>query len=191
MAFQSWRHARPRISSPVNQSHNKRWNRRIGNPVFEDGDSKTRGHADARASVDSSIGGHGERRAPRAPAAGNCGDSGHGIRACGPGSLSDQGALPLANPLSAVPKPSRFLTEASTKASRAAPKTRYGTFDELLGITEKPLHPIAKAVGEAVFEVDPNANEVVRLGDRAAAYGLGPKEDDRRLRLHPTRQTVD
>lgn len=56
------------------------------------------------------------------------------------------------------------------------PKTRYGTFDELLAITEEPLQPIARAVREAVFEVDPNANEVVRLGDRAATYGLGPRK---------------
>ena len=56
------------------------------------------------------------------------------------------------------------------------PKTRFGTFDELLAITEEPLHPIAKAVREAVFEVDPNANEVVRLGDRAATYGVGPRK---------------
>ena len=56
------------------------------------------------------------------------------------------------------------------------PKTRYGTFDELLAITEKPLHPIARAVRETVFGVDPNANEVVRLGDRAATYGVGPRK---------------
>ncbi|MYB16117.1 MAG: DUF1801 domain-containing protein [Chloroflexi bacterium] len=56
------------------------------------------------------------------------------------------------------------------------PKTRYGTFDELLAITEEPLHPIARAVRETVFEVDPNANEVVRLGDRAATYGIGPRK---------------
>ena len=56
------------------------------------------------------------------------------------------------------------------------PKTRYGTFDELLAITDEPLHPIARAVREAVFEVDPNANKVVRLGDRAATYGVGPRK---------------
>lgn len=56
------------------------------------------------------------------------------------------------------------------------PKTRFGTFDELLAITEEPLHPIARAVRAAVFEVDPDANEVVRLGDRAATYGVGPRK---------------
>lgn len=55
-------------------------------------------------------------------------------------------------------------------------KTRFGSFDDLLAITEEPLRPIARAVRQAVFEVDPNANEVVRLGDRAATFGVGPRK---------------
>ena len=50
-----------------------------------------------------------------------------------------------------------------------------GTFDELLEITEESLRPIAKALREMVFEVDPNACETVRLGDRAVTYGVGPR----------------
>ncbi len=55
-------------------------------------------------------------------------------------------------------------------------KARIGTFDDLLQITEEPLRPIVKALRDLVFEVDPNACEVVRLGDRAATYGMGPRK---------------
>lgn len=55
-------------------------------------------------------------------------------------------------------------------------KARLGSFDDLLEITDEPLRPIAKAVRDAVFEIDPNAIEVVRLGDRAATYGLGSRK---------------
>ncbi len=55
-------------------------------------------------------------------------------------------------------------------------KARIGTFDDLLQITEEPLRPIVKALRDLVFEVDPNACEVVRLGDRAATYGVGPRK---------------
>ena len=53
---------------------------------------------------------------------------------------------------------------------------RLGTFDELLEITEESLRPIASALREMVFEVDPNGFETVRLGDRAATYGVGPRK---------------
>jgi len=52
---------------------------------------------------------------------------------------------------------------------------RPGTFDELLEITEESLRPIGSA-REMVFEVDPNVFETVRLGDRAATYGVGPRK---------------
>ena len=55
-------------------------------------------------------------------------------------------------------------------------KARIGTFDDLLQITEESLRPIVKALRDLVFEVDPNACEVVRLGDRAATYGVGPRK---------------
>jgi len=55
-------------------------------------------------------------------------------------------------------------------------KTRYGTFDELLEIAAPEIRPIAERLREIVFEVDPDTVEVVRLGDRAATYGVGPKK---------------
>jgi len=56
------------------------------------------------------------------------------------------------------------------------PKARFGTFDDLLQISEEAVRPIAIALRETVFKVDQNACEVVRLGDRAATYGVGPRK---------------
>ena len=55
-------------------------------------------------------------------------------------------------------------------------KAQLGTFDDLLRITAEPLRPIAAALRKAIVEIDPNACEVVRLGDRAATYGVGPRK---------------
>ena len=55
-------------------------------------------------------------------------------------------------------------------------KAKFGTFDDLLEISEEALRPIAKALRETVLKVDQNACEVVRLGDRAATYGVGPRK---------------
>jgi hypothetical protein len=54
--------------------------------------------------------------------------------------------------------------------------TRYGTFEDLLAETEASLRPVVRRLREIVLEVHPEAAEVVRLGDRAATYGLGPKK---------------
>ena len=56
------------------------------------------------------------------------------------------------------------------------PKAKIGTFDDLLQISEEAVRPIAISLREAVFKVDQNACEVVRLGDRAATYGVGPRK---------------
>jgi hypothetical protein len=55
-------------------------------------------------------------------------------------------------------------------------ETRSGTFEELLEIASPEMRPIARRLHEIVVDVDPNAVEVVRLGDRAATYGLGPRK---------------
>jgi hypothetical protein len=55
-------------------------------------------------------------------------------------------------------------------------ETRFGTFAELLAITQPEMQPIASRLRELVLDVDPDATEVVRLGDRAATYGLGPRK---------------
>ena len=55
-------------------------------------------------------------------------------------------------------------------------KAQFGTFDDLLEITEESLRPIVTALREIIVEVDPDTCEVVRLGDRAATYGVGPRK---------------
>ena len=55
-------------------------------------------------------------------------------------------------------------------------KAQIGTFEDLLEITEEPLRSVATALREVVLEVDADTCEVVRLGDRAATYGVGPRK---------------
>jgi hypothetical protein len=55
-------------------------------------------------------------------------------------------------------------------------ETKFGTFDELLEITAPEMQPIVQELRQIVTGVDPDAVEVVRLGDRAATYGVGPKK---------------
>ena len=55
-------------------------------------------------------------------------------------------------------------------------ETKFGTFEDLLGITEDNLKPIVIRLREIILEVDPNTVEVVRLGEKAATYGVGPKK---------------
>lgn len=55
-------------------------------------------------------------------------------------------------------------------------ETQYGSFDDLLGITPESLRPIVLKLKELILDVDPHTVEVVRLGDRAATYGIGPRK---------------
>ena len=54
--------------------------------------------------------------------------------------------------------------------------TRFGTFEELVGITAEPMQPIVQRLREVISDVDSDFVEVVRLGDRAATFGVGPKK---------------
>ena len=54
--------------------------------------------------------------------------------------------------------------------------TRFGSFDQLLEITASDMRPIARRLRQVILEIDPEAVEVVRLGDRASTFGLGPKK---------------
>ena len=54
--------------------------------------------------------------------------------------------------------------------------TKFGNFTDLLDLTEENLRPIVVALRTVILEIDPNACEIVRLGDRAATYGIGPKK---------------
>ncbi|MDX1417125.1 MAG: DUF1801 domain-containing protein [Candidatus Promineifilaceae bacterium] len=55
-------------------------------------------------------------------------------------------------------------------------ETRFGTFEELMDAAVPNLRPIARRLREIVVEIDPDTVEVVRLGDNAATYGVGPKK---------------
>ena len=55
-------------------------------------------------------------------------------------------------------------------------KTKFGNFEELLEITEEAQKPTLIRLRETILSIHPEACEVVRLGDRAATYGLGPKK---------------
>ena len=55
-------------------------------------------------------------------------------------------------------------------------KTAPSSFHQLLELTERDLQPVAIRLKDLILEVDPDACEVVRLGERAATFGLGPKK---------------
>ena len=55
-------------------------------------------------------------------------------------------------------------------------ETKFGTFEELLETMTPVLRPFAVRLKDIIQTLDPNAVEVVRLGDRAATYGVGPKK---------------
>ena len=53
---------------------------------------------------------------------------------------------------------------------------RLGRFDDLVQLAKEPLRPIMDRLRSIILEIDPDACEVVRLGDRAATYGCGPRK---------------
>lgn len=55
-------------------------------------------------------------------------------------------------------------------------KAKLGTFDDLVKIAHPSQQPAIKRLREIILAIHPDACEVVRLGDRAATYGLGPKK---------------
>ena len=50
------------------------------------------------------------------------------------------------------------------------------TFDDLVLIAREPLRPIMERLRGIILEIHPEACELVRLGHRAATYGLGPRK---------------
>jgi hypothetical protein len=58
----------------------------------------------------------------------------------------------------------------------AVPAAAAGSFDDLLGVTAEPLRPVLAALRDVIRGVHPEACEVVRMGDRAATYGVGPRK---------------
>jgi hypothetical protein len=58
---------------------------------------------------------------------------------------------------------------------RTTSTARLGTFDELMDGVDTALAAVARALRELIFDLQPDASEVVRLNDRAATDGLGPR----------------
>ena len=61
-----------------------------------------------------------------------------------------------------------------------ATDARLGSFDDLMSElppgTAAVVEPIARKLREVILDDFPDAIEVVRLGDGAASYGVGPKK---------------
>ena len=55
-------------------------------------------------------------------------------------------------------------------------RAKFGSFDDLLMLTAEPLRPVVRALRATVLGVHSDTCEVVRLGDRAATYGVGPRK---------------
>jgi len=56
------------------------------------------------------------------------------------------------------------------------PGAKIGTYDDLVEMTPGHLRPVTRALKELVLSIDPAAHVVVRLGDRAATFGVGPRK---------------
>ena len=54
--------------------------------------------------------------------------------------------------------------------------TKFGTFEELMDGKEPHLVEIATALKGLILELHADTIEVVRLGDKAASFGVGPKK---------------
>ncbi len=54
--------------------------------------------------------------------------------------------------------------------------TQFGTFEDLLAIASSDFHPILNRLKEIILSVDPDTCEVVRIGEKAATYGVGSKK---------------
>lgn len=51
-----------------------------------------------------------------------------------------------------------------------------GTFEELIAGASPAVQEICIALRQVIMQIHPDAVEVVRLGDKAASYGVGPKK---------------
>ena len=52
----------------------------------------------------------------------------------------------------------------------------YAQFEDILDLTEVDLKPIVQGLDAAIIAIHTEACIVVRIGDRAATYGVGPKK---------------
>ena len=55
-------------------------------------------------------------------------------------------------------------------------ETKFGTFDELIASFDPEIMSISRNLRTLILKIHPAVVEVVRLGDGAASYGIGPKK---------------
>lgn len=55
-------------------------------------------------------------------------------------------------------------------------ETRFATFDELIAGFDPEIMSISRNLRTLILKIHPEVVEVVRLGDGAASYGIGPKK---------------
>ena len=55
-------------------------------------------------------------------------------------------------------------------------ETKFGTFDELMAGFDPEIMSISRNLRTLILQIHPDVVEVVRLGDSAASYGIGPKK---------------
>ena len=55
-------------------------------------------------------------------------------------------------------------------------ETKFGTFDELVAGFNPKVQLISRNLRTLILKIHPAVVEVVRLGDGAASYGIGPKK---------------
>ncbi len=53
---------------------------------------------------------------------------------------------------------------------------KFGTFEDIVAMTPEPLRPVTRRLRDLILSVDRDPCVVVRLGDRAATFGVGPKK---------------
>lgn len=53
---------------------------------------------------------------------------------------------------------------------------KFGTFEDIVDMTPEALRPVTRRLRDLLLEVDADACVIVRLGDRAATFGIGPKK---------------
>ena len=58
----------------------------------------------------------------------------------------------------------------------AKTETRFGTFEEMMDGVAEPMQTLARKLRDLVYEIDPDAVEVTRLGDNATVFGIGPRK---------------
>lgn len=55
--------------------------------------------------------------------------------------------------------------------------TNYGNFQDLLDVSPQKLQPAMQRMRSIILEVYPESHEIVRIGEKSATYGIGPKKN--------------